>query len=128
MLKAVAPAQLRATIERIDTSTGNVQRRSFLRTVAASALTATVSSAVACGDEDVGPPAPAGIRPDQMVPDQGSDLDTSRGIRPDLPDGSVDSGDGRVDSGDGPTDGSSDAVAPGDMPQSFGIRPDAWED
>lgn len=106
MLRSVPEAQLRATIANIDTSRTNLERRGFLRAVAASAVTIAAGEALlGCSDEDQDPP-----RPDRGPP--GFD---SGGIRPDFgppPDR-------------GPADGEADTLPAPDIPPApAGIRPD----
>lgn len=103
MLKAIPEAQLAASIDGMDTSAENVERRSFLQVVAASAVTVAAGEVVAgCSDDDdkdagkkvdMGPdtgPATDGIRPD-LGPDTGPAVQgirpglDSAGISPDLP-------------------------------------------
>ncbi len=81
MLRAVPPDQLRANIRGLDISDDNLQRRTFLRAVAASAATVTsVAALTGCDDEDKQPRVDTGIRADG-----GPDLAASMGIKPDMP-------------------------------------------
>lgn len=86
MLGAIPEAQLEATVRGLDTSERNLQRRSFLRTVAAGAVTIAAGEAlIGCSDEDEDRDAglvSEGIRPD-MPPNL--DASVSRGISPDMP-------------------------------------------
>ncbi len=104
MLAAISPAQLRAAVSGVDTSPRNLQRRSFLRSVAAGALTVTAVEALqGCSDDaatgirpqvDAAPDdglMATGIRPD-LPGDSGRDQAASRGMRPDLPPPGGDSG------------------------------------
>lgn len=59
-LAAIPTAQLQAAIQGMDTSPGNVQRRTFMRVVAASAATVATAGALGCNA------TPAGIRPDMQ--------------------------------------------------------------
>ena len=73
MLRLVPTSQLQVTIDGVDTSRENVERRAFLQAVAASALAV---SAVGCGDGD----------DDKTVnPDMGPPGMDSTGVRPDWP-------------------------------------------
>lgn len=109
LLRAIPVAQLAAVIDGMDTSPGNVERRTFLRAVAAGSMVLAVGGS-ACGDDtkDVGPkkdlgpdmgkdqgrtmdgirPDMPGSKPEASVPDRGPSMD---GIRPDMP-GSGDKG------------------------------------
>ena len=64
MLRDVSDAQLRANIDNMDVSMQNQQRRSFLRVVAAGAMTVAAADALAACSGGVD----TGVRPD--VPDQ----------------------------------------------------------
>ena len=87
MLRFTPEAQLKASIDGMDTSKENLERRSFMQVVAAGAVTVAAGEVVAgCSDddkvptEDLGPdlgPATEGIRPDR-----GPDSPASQGIRP----------------------------------------------
>lgn len=74
MLRVPTADQLGATIDRLDTSAPNVERRQFMRAVAATAVAAAAGSALAaCGDEEVTidsqpPAADAGILVDAPPP------------------------------------------------------------
>jgi len=82
ILQAIPEGQLFSMIDGIDTSETNLKRRSFMRVVAATAVTAAAGKALAgCGDDDAPPP-------DSKVPEPDGQVD--RGIRPDLPDSGVD--------------------------------------
>jgi hypothetical protein len=72
MLRAVPEAHLRAAVESVDPSAQNLERRSFLRVVAAGAITLAAGD-TGCGGADTGtrPGGDAGVRPD------------TAGIRPD---------------------------------------------
>ena len=59
LLAAVPDQQLRVAIDGMDTTPRNVQRRTFMRVVAASAATVAAAEALGCSDD-----ATAGIRPD----------------------------------------------------------------
>lgn len=86
MLMAIPAAQLQATINSLDVSPTNIERRSFLGAVALSTMGVAVGVA-GCGDDDS-----AGIRPDDVgLEDQGIDA-ADRGIRPDMDAGVRDSG------------------------------------
>lgn len=63
MLAAVPAQQLQAAVASVDVSPENVERRGFLRVVAAGAMTVAAAEALAaCGDD-----ADTGIRPDTGV-------------------------------------------------------------
>jgi hypothetical protein len=92
MLRTVPEAQLRAAIDSVDTTTENLERRTFLRAVAASAVTLAAGGALGgCGEEkvqvhmnDAGgirPDGDAGPRRDTVTTDT---AEPSRGIRPDV--------------------------------------------
>ncbi len=103
MLQAIPPAQLAATIDSLDTSPSNVERRTFMRVAAAGAM--TIAAAGCSGSDSDDPPtsdmypAPTGVRPDAIAPppdagadpaaDAGADaeptvdLSPTRGIQPD---------------------------------------------
>lgn len=134
MLRAVPEPQLLASIAAIDTSDSNLERRGFLRAVAASAVTMAAGEAL-MGCSDDGQNAPTGIRPDTkpwgldsggIRPDDqrvGGDM----GIRPGdgaQPDGAPVNDDGSVPVHDGPQVG---GIRPDGRPAGFdsgGIRPD----
>ena len=69
LLAAVPEPQLQAAIDGMDTSTPNVQRRTFMRVVAASAATVASATALGCSDD-----VATGIRPD-MGDDANSQAD-----------------------------------------------------
>jgi len=71
MLRLVPASQLAANIDGMDTSDDNVERRSFLQAVAASALAV---SAVGCGEGD-----------EDVKLDQGPVGMDATGVRPDIP-------------------------------------------
>jgi len=60
LLAAVPDPQLRVAIDGMDTTPRNVQRRTFMRVVAASAATVAAAEALGCSDDNVA----TGIRPD----------------------------------------------------------------
>ncbi len=71
LLAAVPRPQLQAAIDGMDTTQTNVQRRTFMRVVAASAATVASATALGCS-EDVA----TGIRPD-MKDDTSTQVDAS---------------------------------------------------
>lgn len=77
MLRSVSGEALRANIHGLDTSGDNLERRTFLRAVAASAVAAGAVGAMGCSDDDDKPGVDQGVVPQ----DQGA----SRGISPDMP-------------------------------------------
>jgi hypothetical protein len=90
MLSAIPPAQLDAAVAAIDTSADNVQRRSFMKLVAAGAMTIAAAEATAGCTEG----ADTGIRPydlarPEVAPEAGP---APTGIRPDVPGGATDAG------------------------------------
>lgn len=90
MLRATPRAQLQASIEAVDTSADNLQRRTFLRAVAAGALTISAAEALQ-GCSSTGDTGSRPYKYDQGNPDQGADSKKSdhggatTGIRPDMP-------------------------------------------
>jgi len=60
LLAAVPDQQLQVAIDGMDTSPHNVQRRTFMRVVAASAATVAAADVLGCSDDGVA----TGIRPD----------------------------------------------------------------
>ena len=115
MLKAVPLPHLMASIERVDPSPQNVERRSFLRAVAASAMTVAAADALAgCKDTDkdqAGVPANRDYLND-LPRDAGVDNDVGMkaGIPPDMPGPIKDAGGDKV-------------PAPDQPPAATGIRP-----
>jgi hypothetical protein len=94
MLAALPAEHLQAAVLAIDTSDDNVQRRTFMKLVAAGVMTVAAAEATAgCADD-----AATGIRPyDLSGPDArrdgGADSGPApTGIRPDMPAGTTDSG------------------------------------
>jgi len=78
MLRMIPEEQLRANIDGLDTSGANLERRTFLRAVAASAMAASAAGAVSgCSDDDDKPGVDQGVMP--------KDHGASRGISPDMP-------------------------------------------
>ncbi len=113
MLRAVPLDQLLASAGHMDASPENLQRRSFLRAVAASAVTVAAADVVAgCSDEDVS----TGIRPE-------TDYSIKAGIPPDMPTPPRDAGapDLKPDTKQKNDDL---AVTPDGFPAGTGIRPD----
>jgi hypothetical protein len=134
MLLAIPTEQLAAAIEGMDPSPANVQRRSFMRVVAASAMTIAAAESVGCGsDTDQGPNPPQ---------DAGPDFPAATGSRPDWPDtgpaqdtaaadGTAQDAAATDATGDAVSDAPSDA-AEDDLPfgpdmSATGIRPDGWQ-
>lgn len=76
LLGAIPREQLEASILAVDISPGNMERRSFLRSVAVSAaVVAAVDGAVGCSDDSDKPPQDMGVQPDFPM---------ATGIRPDM--------------------------------------------
>lgn len=125
MLRMIPEAQLRASIEGMDVSEGNLRRRAFMRAVAVGAAAITATETLAgCGDDTDVP------LPDAALPD----ASPTRGIQPDLPyapDGAQDAGrDSMAGTGIRPdlppaTDGAAppDAGSWLDQKSSWGMRP-----
>jgi len=75
MLNAIPREQLEAAILAVDISPDNMERRSFLRSVAVSAaVVAAVDGAVGCSDDTDKPPQDMAVQ----------DLPMATGIRPDM--------------------------------------------
>lgn len=115
MLKAVPLSMLLANVNKVDPSPENLQRRTFLRAVAASAMTVAAADALAgCKDTDknnAGVPANRDYLTD-LPRDAGVDNDVGMkaGIPPDMPATVKDAGDDLV-------------KAPDQGPAATGIRP-----
>jgi len=76
MLRMIPEAQLRASISGMDVSEGNLQRRTFMRAVAAGAAAVAGAEVMAGCSDDA----------DMPLPDAGlPDASATRGIQPDLP-------------------------------------------
>ena len=91
MLRFIPEVQLQASIEGMDTSAENLERRSFMQVVAAGAVTVAAGEVVAgCSDDDKVPadmaPASEGFSPDKGIrpKDTGPDGPAIQGIRPGL--------------------------------------------
>jgi hypothetical protein len=84
-LRAIPTEQLQGTIASLDTSGSNLERRTFLRAVAVSAVAVgSVSALSGCGeDEDKGPKVDQGVQAKDLGKAQ--DSGASRGISPDMP-------------------------------------------
>jgi hypothetical protein len=104
MLRLAPREQLEASIAGLDTSPGSLERRGFMRAVAATAATVVASSALG-GCETV--EKTAGIRPSDVRVERPSDYTAIRGIEP-----------------DGKTDAKTDVQISVDAPMPAGIRPD----
>ena len=112
MLRAVPLEQLLRSVGHVDASPENLKRRSFLRAVAASAVTVAAADAIAgCSDEDVS----KGIRPDM-------DMTIKAGIPPDMPAPLGDAGSPDLKPDTKKNDDL--AVTPDGFPAGTGIRPD----
>jgi len=90
MLRAIPRAQLQASIDAVDTAPDNLRRRTFLRAVAAGALTLSAAEALqgcsSTGDTGSRPYPYDKGNPDQGMDSKASDLGPApTGIRPDLP-------------------------------------------
>ena len=99
MLRAIPREQLRATIEGMDVSPSNLERRRFMRAVAVGAASIAAAEALAgCSDDDA--PKPDAGKPDTGTPDAGNpdagtpdtlpsdmitDFPAVTGIMPDMP-------------------------------------------
>jgi len=124
MLEAAPEAQLQATIEGLDVSPENLERRAFLRDVAASAIAAAAVGAAGCSDDvDSGKDAGTikadshGVMVDAGVRDYGRDMyppmADKGGMRPDYAPPAKDAG---------PKDGGT--FVPNPELSVDGIRPD----
>ena len=83
MLRSNSADQLRASVDALDVSPANLERRGFMQTVAASAAAISAGAALAsCGDDDgKAPPRDGQVKVDAKV-NPGID---SGGMQPDLP-------------------------------------------
>ncbi len=97
MLRLTPAEQLEAAIDSLDTSAPSLERRSFMRTVAASLVTLAAANTIsACADEitsdgirpDPDGLAPAGVRPDDVGTDDmktdGPGVNIDAGVRADI--------------------------------------------
>ncbi len=157
MLMALPGPQLEAAIARLDTSHQNLERRRFMKAVAASVITLAAAGAQErCGGirpddviEDT-PSAPGGVRPDDVFEDVPKVADGARvdvpewggpdlypetepanlGIRPDAVDGWSDGAPSRRvrDTAGGDDSAGASEILPDSPTASLGIRPDAVDD
>jgi len=106
MLRMIPDEHLRSAINGLDTSDRNLERRNFMRAVAATAVTVAAADALSgCSDDsdkDSGPSPKDSGPPDQRPPDQGGNT--------------VDSS--TLDLGPAPV-----GIRPGDAKMATGIRP-----
>jgi hypothetical protein len=127
MLRTISETQLLASIDALDVTPQNLERRTFMRAVAVSAVTVAAGKALSgCGDDDKpqGPDASADSTPgtDSVAHETAPGFDAG-GIRPE--DGATDTviHDIDVDQGMAPAGILPDSVPIDSSAGSFGIRP-----